>query len=87
MKRPASPVFFTGIVSRVKVAHSSSHEVLGCYRGSAGVLLGREQGELLTLEAGDAVLIPAGVGYFNKRSSSDFGVVGAYPRGIDWDMQ
>ena len=67
--------------------HSTSHEVLGCYRGSAKVLLGGEQGELLTLNAGDVVLIPAGVGHFNKGASSDFRVVGAYPKGFDWDMQ
>ena len=67
--------------------HSTSHEVLGCYRGSANVLLGGEQGELLTLNAGDVVLIPAGVGHFNKGASSDFQVVGAYPKGFDWDMQ
>lgn len=67
--------------------HSTSHEVLGCFRGSANVLLGGEQGELLTLKAGDVVLIPAGVGHYNKGASTDFGVVGAYPRGFDWDMQ
>ena len=67
--------------------HSTSHEVLGCFSGSAKVLLGGERGELLTLEAGDVVLIPAGVGHFNKGASSDFGVVGAYPRGFNWDMQ
>ncbi len=67
--------------------HSTSHEVLGCFRGSANILLGGKNGELLTLTAGDVVLIPAGVGHFNKGSSLDFGVVGAYPRGFDWDMQ
>ena len=67
--------------------HSTTHEVLGCYEGSANILLGGEEGELLEVSAGDVVLIPAGVGHFNKGSSSDFGVVGAYPRGFDWDMQ
>ncbi|MCB1120803.1 MAG: hypothetical protein KJT03_04600 [Verrucomicrobiae bacterium] len=67
--------------------HSTSHEVLGCYRGSAKVLFGGEKGEILTLAAGDVVLIPAGVGHFNKGASRDFGVVGAYPRGFTWDMQ
>ncbi|MDA9764494.1 cupin [Opitutales bacterium] len=67
--------------------HSTSHEVLGCFRGSASVLFGGELGKLLHLTAGDVVLIPAGVGHFNKGSSSDFGVIGAYPLGFDWDMQ
>lgn len=67
--------------------HSTSHEVLGCYRGEAKVLWGGENGSLMTIRAGDVVLIPAGVGHFNKGSSSDFGVVGAYPQGFSWDMQ
>ena len=32
--------------------HSTSHEVLGCYCGSAHVLLGGEHGELLQIKAG-----------------------------------
>ena len=41
----------------------------------------------MTIRAGDVDLIPAGVGHFNKGSSSDFGVVGAYPIGYSCDMQ
>lgn len=67
--------------------HSTSHEVLGCYSGSAKVLFGGDNGKILTLTAGDIVLIPAGVGHFNIGSSRDFGVVGAYPGGYTWDMQ
>ena len=67
--------------------HSTSHEVLGCFSGEAKVLLGGEKGKLFTLQAGDIVLIPAGVGHFNKGSSRDFGVVGGYPKGFTWDMQ
>lgn len=67
--------------------HSTSHEVLACYQGRADVLLGGEKGELLTIRAGDAVLVPAGVGHFNKGSSPDFRVIGGYPKGFTWDMQ
>jgi uncharacterized protein YjlB len=67
--------------------HSTSHEVLGCYQGEAKVLLGGENGKLLNIHAGDVILIPAGVGHFNKGSSADFGVIGGYPKGFDWDMQ
>lgn len=66
--------------------HSTAHEVLGCSRGSADVRFGGEQGEMLTLEAGDVVIIPAGVGHCRLSSSSGFQVVGAYPDGQSWDL-
>lgn len=67
--------------------HSTSHEVLACYHGEAEVLMGGEKGILLSVRAGDVLLIPAGVGHFNKGSSSDFAVVGGYPRGFLCDMR
>jgi uncharacterized protein YjlB len=66
--------------------HSTSHEVLGVYRGSVTVRLGGEQGQNFTVQAGDVIVIPAGVGHKNLGASADFGVVGAYPDGRDWDL-
>ena len=66
--------------------HSTAHEVLGCYRGSAKVQFGGESGIVEELSAGDVVIIPAGVGHKNLGASVDFAVVGAYPRGQDYDM-
>ena len=66
--------------------HSSSHEVLGCYSGSAQVQFGGEGGVVVDLASGDAVLIPAGVGHKNLGDRDGFGVVGAYPGGRDYDM-
>jgi uncharacterized protein YjlB len=66
--------------------HSTSHEVLGIYRGSATVRLGGEQGQDFLLEAGDIVVIPAGVGHKNLGSTPRFGVVGAYPNGRQCDL-
>jgi uncharacterized protein YjlB len=66
--------------------HSTSHEVLGIYRGSAKVRLGGEQGRDFTVRAGDVIVIPAGVGHKNLGPSEDFGVVGAYPDGRQWDL-
>ena len=66
--------------------HSTSHEVLGIYRGSATVRLGGEQGQDFLLEAGDVVVIPAGVGHKNLGSTPRFGVVGAYPNGRQCDL-
>ncbi len=67
--------------------HSTAHEVLGVYRGSARLVLGGEDGLVLEVHPGDVLISPAGVAHKNGGSSADFGVVGAYPEGQDWDMK
>ena len=67
--------------------HSTAHEVLGVYRGSAKVQLGGERGVVHDLGPGDVVIIPAGVAHKNLGSSGDFGVVGSYPQGQNQDMK
>jgi uncharacterized protein YjlB len=59
--------------------HSTAHEVLGVARGEASVLFGGPQGRVLTVTAGDVVVIPAGVAHCNQGQSSDLLIVGAYP--------
>ena len=66
--------------------HSTAHEVLGVYRGSAMVMLGGEDGVRLELEPGDVLIIPAGVGHKRLSSRGGLGVVGAYPSGQSPDM-
>jgi len=66
--------------------HSSAHEVLGVYGGSATIRLGGEGGVTLTVEPGDVVIIPAGVGHKKLASRGAFGVVGAYPAGQHPDI-
>lgn len=66
--------------------HSTSHEVLGIYRGRASIIFGGDKGIIISVQAGDVIVIPAGVGHKNLRSSVAFGVVGAYPGGRDCDL-
>jgi uncharacterized protein YjlB len=66
--------------------HSTTHEVLGVFRGSATVQFGGEKGIKQKIKAGDVVIIPAGVSHKNLGASSNFGVVGAYPDGQEPDI-
>jgi uncharacterized protein YjlB len=66
--------------------HSTAHEALGVFSGSATVQLGGEKGIRLEVAAGDVVVIPAGVAHKRIMASSDFRLVGAYPKGQRWDM-
>jgi uncharacterized protein YjlB len=61
--------------------HATAHEVLVIAAGSADVQFGGPSGPLLTVAAGDAVLIPAGVGHCRRSSGASLVVIGAYPAG------
>lgn len=65
--------------------HSNTHEVLGVYAGKASLLLGGEEGETIEVEAGDVLVIPAGVAHKNL-ASENLQLVGAYPNGMEHDM-
>ena len=66
--------------------HSNTHEVLGVFSGSALLHLGGEAGEKTAVQAGDIIVIPAGVGHKCISHSEDFTVVGAYPGGLEPDL-
>ena len=59
--------------------HSNTHEALGVARGETSVLFGGPGGQVLTVRAGDVVVIPAGVGHCCQSRSADLLIVGAYP--------
>jgi uncharacterized protein YjlB len=59
--------------------HSQVHEVMGVARGSAKIECGGVKGRILSLKAGDVVVLPAGTGHRLIEASRNFLVVGAYP--------
>ena len=66
--------------------HSTAHEVLGIAAGEAEVRFGGEGGTTVQVRAGDAVLIPAGVGHKRVSGTPDLLVIGAYPAGQRADL-
>ena len=61
--------------------HSRSHECLGVATGHSTLRLGGPEGQVVRVDAGDVVMIPAGVAHQRVVASADFMVVGAYPPG------
>jgi uncharacterized protein YjlB len=66
--------------------HSNTHEVLGVFSGSALLQLGGERGMKLKVQTGDVLVIPAGVGHKCLSHSPQFAVTGAYPDGLEPDL-
>jgi uncharacterized protein YjlB len=66
--------------------HSNTHEVLGVASGMCSVQIGGEGGKVFEIEAGDVLILPAGVSHKKISCSSDFQVVGAYPHETQYDM-
>lgn len=67
--------------------HSGAHEILGIGRGDATLLIGGPGGRALQVSCGDCLLLPAGTGHQNLKSSPDFEVIGAYPHRQQADIQ
>jgi uncharacterized protein YjlB len=71
--------------------HSTTHEVLCIFKGRAKLLFGGESnpGKVeAEVGAGDAIVVPAGVGHrmLEDLSEGGFEMVGSYPKGCSWDM-
>ena len=67
--------------------HSNTHEVLGLKSGQARLMLGGRKGEIVNVEQGDVIILPAGVGHFSVNNSADYQFVGGYPNGADWNLK
>lgn len=67
--------------------HSTAHEALGIFRGQARARLGGPNGRETVLNAGDVLILPAGVGHASIESDDDFCMVGAYPPGQDPEIE
>ena len=74
--------------------HSTSHEVLGIVRGKAALRLGGAAQPPMVFEAGDVILVPAGVSHTSFADNEhralggtdDVLTVGGYFDGRDWDL-
>lgn len=70
--------------------HSTSHEVLGIVSGRARLCFGGEENPRRVepvVQAGDLIIVPAGVAHqLLKDLDGDFGMLGSYPAGKNWDM-
>ncbi|MBT3171352.1 MAG: cupin [Rhodospirillaceae bacterium] len=66
--------------------HSIAHEVVGVARGTAQIQFGGPDGPVFDVQAGDAVLIPAGVVHCRLDNAPGFMSIGAYPPGQSPDL-
>lgn len=74
--------------------HSTTHEALGVFSGSARIRFGISDKETSDnsgveedVKSGDVIVIPAGVAHRCVKEEDGFTMVGAYPKGAkQWDM-
>lgn len=65
--------------------HSTTHECLGVATGWMEVELFGKGGLRMRVNAGDVIVMPAGVSHSMVGQSDDVLMVGGYPDGRDWD--
>ena len=69
--------------------HSTAHELVSCYSGSALIKFGGDSEESITIKVseGESVFIPAGVGHQRIEEFSNFECIGSYPLNMTADLQ
>ena len=67
--------------------HSTSHECLGCAQGwmEFNLSVGESGWTRVRIEAGDVIVMPAGVSHEHVDASDDIMMCGGYAGGRDWD--
>jgi uncharacterized protein YjlB len=66
--------------------HSNTHEVMAVINGETSIMLGGDNGLVVTIAKGDIIIIPAGIAHKNLGEEDDVTCVGAYPEGRSYDM-
>ncbi|CAG9952788.1 unnamed protein product [Clonostachys rosea f. rosea IK726] len=71
--------------------HPNTHECYAVVKGSSELLIGvgpldsEAEGEVIHVESGDVIVLPAGVSHCSKSFSEDYRYIGAYPKGsLEW---
>jgi uncharacterized protein YjlB len=65
--------------------HTTAHEALAVYSGTAHIKIGGQQE--LDLQPGDVLILPAGTLHQSLERTDDFRMFGLYPEGQEWDMK
>ena len=65
--------------------HSTTHECLGCAAGFMEIEIFGMGGTRVRVDAGDVIVMPAGVSHAMTDNSDDVLMVGGYPDGREWD--
>ena len=76
-----------GVIFDFHHYHAEAHEVVGIAKGTARIQFGGPEGPVFDVEAGDAAVIPAGVGHRRLDDAPGLSVVGAYPPGQSPDIK
>ena len=66
--------------------HSCAHVALGVARGRLKLRLGGDHGAFVDLDAGDVLIVPAGVGHRCESATDGLLLVGASPQGRRRDL-
>jgi uncharacterized protein YjlB len=67
--------------------HSNTHEAMVAINGQTMLLLGGENGAIITFKKGDVLVIPAGVAHKNLGKEFSITCIGGYPDGIEYDIK